>query len=452
MTKSKPNHELWKLFTYVVEGLDENTFVMPIEVHGTPALSHTGIAPEDMTVTITKHDYLPMTRIHVDFNIPVEVEEYLNSDDENKPYAAKWLKNWFDTRGPVEYLVYNVMVDTLLEQLREIRTMMQDTERYVDHSEVKKLIGFLANLSMEDVDKTIQKSRNRYYPLVVNRVANVIVDEPSDEWIDKHFGDMTAQDIQHVDLVVNRNAERIAKCLGKIGEFVNEWGEKTKKIKDYDLWFSLNIEDHKIALGLDAQPYRSEEDFVINRSPVKMSEWENDEYDLDVITKVQVQIDKMNVIIGNLLNYNTGYESLNKEINKQYFRAVHHPIAKHTVRVWSFDDVCEEGRAKIDAEISWMLDTITELGLQKGRTVRLDISNMYLHTTEAGEAFILPHDEQVIAQRCQTYSGTFFDALQQHLFDVETDLFGPYTNLKPADLDNQKVITESDLLNPPTIH
>lgn len=452
MTKSKPNHELWKLFVYVIEGLSDRTFVMPVVEKGTMALSHTGVDPEDMEITISEHTYLPMTRIRVDFNLPVELDEYLKSDDPTMPAGAKELKKWFDERGPVEYLIYNVMVKTILEQLTEIRKGMSEATTYEDQSKLKELIKFLANLSMEDVAEDISKHRNKHYPMVVNRVPNAVVPEPSDEWIDKHFGDMTAGDVQHVETVVNRNAKRVADSLGKIGDLVNDWSGKTEQVKDNDLWFSLNIEDHKITLGLDFQPYRSESDFVIERTPVDLAVWGEDNADREILFKIQEHIDHMNVIIGNLLNYNTGYEVLNKEIEQLYFRAIHHPIAKHTVRVWGFDDVCEAGRAKIDEEISWILETINDISTNMSREVKLDISNMYLHTTQDGEAFILPHEEQLIAKRCQTYSGTFYDALHQHLFDVETELFAPYTNVKPADLDSTNVITEQDLLNSPTIH
>ncbi|AUR80955.1 hypothetical protein FDJ25_gp182 [Vibrio phage Aphrodite1] len=451
MSKSKPNHDLWKMFAYIAEGLNNLTFIMPVETNGTPSLLHTGLAPEDMNVTISNHEYLPMTRIRIDFNLPVELTEYLESDDPDMPYSAKQLKEWLGDREHLEYLVYNVMIESILEQLRELNKLSKEVDSFSNDRNVKELIGFIATLSMEQVNSEERKHRNKYYPMVINRIPNITVYEPSDEWIDEHFGDMTAHDVQHVDTVVNRNAKRIATQLGKIGELVNQWGEKTPTVKTHDLWFSLNIEDHKIKLGLDLQPVRNEENFVINRTPVNLDQWEH-EQDREMIAALESHVDEMNIVIGNLLNYNTGYEVLNKEIHQLYIGKIHHPIAKHTVRVWGFDDVCEEGRKLIDEEISWFLQTIEDECVRTQRPVKLDISNMMLHTVEQGESFILPHDEQVIAERCQTFSGTFFDAFQQHLYDVETEHFAPYTNVKPADLDNQAVITEEDLLNAPTIH
>ncbi|AGB07310.1 hypothetical protein [Vibrio phage VP4B] len=452
MTKSvKPNHELWKIFAHIAEGLGNMTFFIRGEdEEGNPGLYHTGVALEDMQVTITPHEYLPMTRIRFDLNLPADLTDYLQSDEAKNDYNAVQLTNYLTTRGDIEYVIYNEMMGSILEELKGCRqALLAQTQEA--RNGATQMVNYLGNLEMNTMDPKVAKKANRYYPLVINRTPNVLVHTPSDEWIDEHFGDMTSGDITRAESIVTRNAKLIGKRLENIAHLINDWGKTTEIPKDHDLWFSLNIEDHKISLGLDRQPYRSAESFMIERSPVDYDEWD-DAADIAIIDLVNSEIDEMNIIVANLLNHNTGYVSLNKDIEQMYIRAIHHPIAKHTVRVWEFDDVCPAGRKLIDEEISEIMQLVDGKAKELEADVKLDISNMYLHQAAEGQNFILTKDHQVVADRCQTYSGSFFDSLQQHLFDVETPLFGPYTHVTPADLANEKFISEEDLLNPPTVH
>ncbi|UVD32166.1 hypothetical protein [Vibrio phage phiKT1028] len=451
MTKStKPNHDLWKLFIYLAEGLNEMTFFLEgTDDEGMPTLNHTGVAHEDMHITIQPHAYLPMTHIHMDINLPVELTDALAGDLTNNPVAIR-LRDYLTERGSIDYLVYNEMAPNILKEIADIQAVLHEQER-PNLEAVQQMIHYLSNLMMNELDAKVAKKANRYYPLAINRLPRITVDEPSEEWIERTFGDMMSGDVFHAGHVVVRNAKRVGRRLGNIAEMVNRWGKETQTEKDFDLWFSLNIEDHKISLGLDRQPYQSEESFVIERTPVNMDEWD-DAVDLGFIHSIQKEIDEMNITIANLLNYNTGYEMLNKEIEQLYIRNIHHPVAKHTVRVWEFDDLCPSGRAKIDEEIAAIMQLVEDKATELDAEVKLDISNMYLHQKAEGENFILNQEHQVVAKRCQTYAGTFFDSLQQYLYDVETPLFGPYTHVTPADLGNQTVISETDLLDAPTLH
>lgn len=452
MTKSvKPNHELWKIFAHIAEGLGDMTFfIRGTDDKGNPGLYHTGVALEDMHVTITPHDYLPMTNIHFDLNLPVDLTDYLASEESDKDSAATKLKEYLANRGEINYLVYNEMMGTLLDELAGCRqALLAQTQEAREG--VTRMVEYLGNLEMSTMDPKVAKKANRYYPLVINRLQTIITHTPSDEWCEATFGDMLASDITHAEQIVTRNAKRIAKHLEQTGYLVNSWATDSKVPRDHDLWFSLNIEDHKISLGLDRQPHRSAESFTIERTPVNEDEWD-DATDLGTIALINSEIDEMNLIIGNLLNHNTGYEMLNKDIEQMYFRAIHHPLARHTVRVWEFSDLSDEGRKLIDEEIREIMALVEEARKEHDSDVKLDLSNMYLHSPAEGQRFILAEDYQTVAKRCQTYSGTFFDSLIQHLFDVETELFGPYTNVQPADMNNDKFISEADLLNPPTVH
>lgn len=452
MTKSvKPNHELWKIFAHIAEGFGDMTFfIKSTDEKGNPGLYHTGVALEDMQVTITPHEYLQMTRISVDLNLPADLTDYLHSEESKNDVNAVQLIKYLTTRGQIEYLVYNEMMSTLLEELAGCRQALL-SQTLEARNGVRQMVHYLGNLEMSTMDPKVAKKVNRYYPLVINRLQNIVTHVPSDEWCDETFGEMTAGDITRAEKLVVHNAKLIGKRLENIGHLVNDWGSTTEIPKDHDLWFSLNIEDHKIALGLDRQPYRSDETFMIERSPVKEEEWD-DAADVAIIDLINSEIDEMNIVVANLLNHNTGYAMLNKEIEQLYIRAIHHPIAKHTVRVWEFCDLCEAGRKLIDQEISEIMALVEGKAKELEADVKLDISNMYLHQAAEGQNFILTKEHQVVADRCQTYSGSFFDSLQQHLFDVETPLFGPYTHVTPADLANDKFISEQDLLNPPTVH
>ena len=442
------NKDLWKLFVFLAEGLNERTFLMAStdEEQGM-GLIHTGIGMQDMEVSFEPHPYLPMTRIKVNLNPPAEVIEYLETDLSHDKVAAG-LRDYLATRGDIVYTVYNEVMGTFTKELENAYGSL--FSEHPNFDAVKAMVEYLGNLMMSEMAKDVAKKANKYYPLAVNRNWNITVHEPSDEWIEEKFGAMTSGDITRAEQMVTRAGKQIAHHLAQTGKIVNEWSGKTAEIRDYDLWFSLDIQDHKIHLGLDRQPYRSEDTYTIERTPVDLEQWQ--EADREIIASIETHIDEMNIIVGNLLNHNTTYTMLNDEIEQMYIRAIHHPVARHTVRVWSFDDVCAEGRAKIDEEISWMLETIANKGAELDQDVKLDISNMYLHSAAANQRYILNDDQQVIVERCKTYAGSFYDALQQHLYDVETELFGPYTNVKPADMDNQKFISESDLLNPPTVH
>lgn len=452
MAANKPNHELWKLFVFLAEGINDMNFLW--EHNGAELrIDHTGIGLEDIGIEITKHDYLPMTRITAKINPPAEIMNYLYSGEHLQP-AGERIKHYLDTRGEISYLVYNEVMGTVLEELKAVHKALSGE---ATTNSAKQMVEFLGNLAIADMDKSVSRHENRYYPLIINRLPNLIVGEPTEEWIDNTFGDMMSSDVDHVDFLVERAAKRIANSLKQIAPLVNGWATQTESVKDHDLWFSLNIVEHKIHIGIDRQPYLivgetdEERTFMIERKAVDFDEaWSPK--DLEILAKIQEHVDAMNIQIDNLLNLNTGFEMLNKEKERLYIGKIHHPIAKHTVRVWEFDDVCAEGRAKIDEEIRWILEAVEQAANEAQNEVQLDISNMLLHGKADNQRFILTDENQTVAKRCQTYSGSFFDHLQQHLYDVETPLFGPYTNVTPADLSNEAVVTEEELLTPPTIH
>ncbi|UVD41992.1 hypothetical protein KPN8_201 [Klebsiella phage KPN8] len=242
---------------------------------------------------------------------------------------------------------------------------------------------------------------------------------------DKEFDNMTTGQLARVDQWFTDYAKKETDQLKTIADLTEAWGKFTTTVKDHDLYFGFDIEDHKISLTLDKAPPIADE-IKILRQPVTLEQLaEFSEDDQKHIAGVQAAIDKMNELTSGFFGIELGNKYLTQFRERIWEQNFSMPLQYQTNIVYEFTDNTPETRALVEEQVEKVISLLKDKEAELGNRVYLDTNSLatFVVNEEGANEY---YDYPVVREMWSKFVRSFGKAILNLMNQTESVYFKPY--------------------------
>lgn len=254
----------------------------------------------------------------------------------------------------------------------------------------------------------------------INRVYNVVDLSDNSSIID--WNGLTDGDFEHAERRLTHVSTQVSTQLKAIGELIKSWPMKTKTAQVTDLYWSLDVVDHKIFFCLDNIPVISKEGVSVDRTHVTPEVKESyPEEDQVIITHILRHIDIINKLLAGLVESNQYNHVLAKFMEASIETVLLTPFYHQVYIVLPFNPGLDAGREMVESEVSEILSYLEK------EDQLLDVSTMIQFNIEDGIPQKL--NDTFVSDRWCTYTESFGKAVDRSLALAQSPRFKTYSRI-----------------------
>lgn len=254
----------------------------------------------------------------------------------------------------------------------------------------------------------------------INRVHNVVNLTDNTSIID--WNGLTDGDFEHAERRLTQVSTQVTTQLKAIGELIKSWPMKTKTAQVTDLYWSLDVEDHKIFFCLDNVPVISKEGVSVDRTHVTPEIKESyPAEDQVIIGHILRHIDIINGLVAGLVESNEYNSVLFDFMKAKIDTVLLMPFYHQVYIVLPFNPGLDEGLKMVENEVSEIIEYLEK------EDQLLDVSTMIQFTIEDGVAQKL--NDTFVSDRWSMYTESFGKAVDRSLALAQSPRFKTYSRI-----------------------